>query len=641
MPNASPPTLARAVVAAIAAAGLLLLLVGPSSYPSSPLLSPPPSPSARRSPANSSAQSSNDAAECAAGRDVRRSPRREGGRPPWHRRLRLSAATSAATASFALAASARTVVVAPLMRLNEFFGFATTPGAVVERSNALLDAMERISHSMWEDVASISGAWDGEREEGEREDGDRTTADRAPSFESRRALRRGPPEVDLELAVPCDESAARRSLLEGDGGDDRRDGSSDGGSSGDDGPCKLRDVITRDLLAEYARTFHDPAFDLATHPIVLRNAWSPASFADGRSRRRLTPTGILTDPELSNLVLPNYFSDATKAGYDALVPDEDRITLSEFLRGILSGETPAAKIGTQVVIEELPELRDEIVPEELARDLFGWTTTMDDWKERAKDRATKLATKALGDERGEKVGRWIGRWTRKLPSMSTYPVFVAGNAKGEADSEGGHPRTDLHAEPIERVDPPLPFSDDFLDASKKHEDTGNVASQLHGARRWTFVPTEWTGLLRPTISRRRGYFYSNMDPLSELPRRLESLPVVYECVTRRGDAVWGESASRSFAGARIARRACVRLMSLDARDVSVPPWVWHRVDYDTSGQPEESLMDGREGDEDASSLSIGASVFHFYPDLYATNFPLFGLLIVPNLIMEALGFNVE
>jgi hypothetical protein len=55
--------------------------------------------------------------------------------------------------------------------------------------------------------------------------------------------------------------------------------------------------------------------------------------------------------------------------------------------------------------------------------------------------------------------------------------------------------------------------------------------------------------------------------------------------------------------------------------------MWHRVEYSkASGE---------------SNLSIGASVFHFYPKMYALNFPLFAFVIIPNLIWEALGLNVE
>lgn len=61
--------------------------------------------------------------------------------------------------------------------------------------------------------------------------------------------------------------------------------------------------------------------------------------------------------------------------------------------------------------------------------------------------------------------------------------------------------------------------------------------------------------------------------------------------------------------------------------------MWHRVDYDDDGVRDPSAPDDK--------LSIGASIFHFYPILYFANFPLFSFLIIPNLMREILGVNVE
>lgn len=68
--------------------------------------------------------------------------------------------------------------------------------------------------------------------------------------------------------------------------------------------------------------------------------------------------------------------------------------------------------------------------------------------------------------------------------------------------------------------------------------------------------------------------------------------------------------------------------------------MWHRVDYDSGdggGEESESAAVATPYE----NLSIGASIFHFYPYLYVTNLPLFSFLIVPNLIQEVLGFNTE
>mmetsp|Transcript_27412 Transcript_27412/g.58904 ORF Transcript_27412/g.58904 Transcript_27412/m.58904 type:complete len:109 (-) Transcript_27412:44-370(-) len=108
-----------------------------------------------------------------------------------------------------------------------------------------------------------------------------------------------------------------------------------------------------------------------------------------------------------------------------------------------------------------------------------------------------------------------------------------------------------------------------------------------------------------------------MDPLRELPERLERIRDVYEFTTRRGDVIW------------------------------IPPWMWHRVDYDGggNGKIEYKLATTTKSTKTTTTsyeeLSIGASIFHFYPMQYLTNFPLFSFLIVPNLIQEVLGFNTE
>ena len=63
---------------------------------------------------------------------------------------------------------------------------------------------------------------------------------------------------------------------------------------------------------------------------------------------------------------------------------------------------------------------------------------------------------------------------------------------------------------------------------------------------------------------------------------------------------------------------------------SRPTWMWHRVDYEVTAE------DGTSQD----GLSIGASFFHFFPRLY-TIFPLFAFVIIPNLLWEAIGLNLE
>ena len=68
--------------------------------------------------------------------------------------------------------------------------------------------------------------------------------------------------------------------------------------------------------------------------------------------------------------------------------------------------------------------------------------------------------------------------------------------------------------------------------------------------------------------------------------------------------------------------------------------MWHRVDYDDDSDKnyeEEELATSSKN----KMISIGASIFHFFPLLYITNYPLFSILIVPNLLKEMIGYNVQ
>ena len=416
--------------------------------------------------------------------------------------------------------------MAPTTRLCEKHRFLTL-NRIISTIDRIADIMEKFSHNVWEEIAKESNEWNGD------------------VFQSSYSQ---PPLIDLNVSVPCEYDRRRKYLLEG-----QHEELSDQNEW-----CKLRDVITREFLTEYASTYFDSNFDLATHPIILRNIWPPESFHDGS--RRLTPTGILNDPIYSNIRLPNYFHDAAETGYVALVPDSKEITLSQFLLNIQSGKAPRSKIGTQVIIEKHPELRAEVINASVAKELFSWR-----------------------EDPKEKLEGWFGkRWlVSKLPSISCYPVFIADNKP--ASEQSSHPRTDLHAEPI-----------------------GNIAVQLNGFRKWTLVPTKYSKLLRPTVSKHgRAYIFSNMDPSFELVKRLKSLPLVYEGVISRGDALW------------------------------VPSWMFHRVDYSYASS--QNLEKDFDYDD---TLSLGASIFHFYPKLFVRE-PLLAFLILPNLVWELLGINTE
>ena len=381
---------------------------------------------------------------------------------------------------------------------------AVSNTAFVGRVDSIIESMEQFAHEIWEEI------WE--------ESANQSGVLRMKNGHHNIIM--SPPEIDLNALVPCNVDMALKYLLERRLQNDYNMNMTvecvDNSSTtyfevtDDTSTCRLRNIITRNLLVKYAQSI-DHTFDLATHPIILRNLWSTESFHD--PSRKLAPHAILNDPQLSSLILPNYFSNAAnKTGYAALLPDATSITLSQFLQRLASGQSPHAKIGTQVIIDKYSELREEIIPLALAKELFGYNTHLDD-------------IKLWMNNRGWYLTRTVGLWLCNLiPPMTYFPVFIASNHNshhggvGKTDNgvvQHSHPRTDLHAEPI-----------------------GNIASQLHGRRRWTLVPAVWSTLLRPTVSKHRGYFFSNVEPIIELPSRLRSIPTVYECITRQGDTIW-------------------------------------------------------------------------------------------------------
>ncbi len=47
--------------------------------------------------------------------------------------------------------------------------------------------------------------------------------------------------------------------------------------------CRVYNIITQRLLLDYSRAHHNKEFDLAMHPLILRNAWPAKSFKDGNN----------------------------------------------------------------------------------------------------------------------------------------------------------------------------------------------------------------------------------------------------------------------------------------------------------------------------------------------------------------------
>lgn len=85
----------------------------------------------------------------------------------------------------------------------------------------------------------------------------------------------------------------------------------------------------------------------------------------------------------------------------------------------------------------------------------------------------------------------------------------------------------------------------------------------------------------------RAYFYSTLDPTSEIFATVPRYSVVLE----RGDALF------------------------------IPPWEWHRVEY-VEGPP-----------------TLSASLFHVRPRELVTNNLLYTAVVLPNMLKELLSLN--
>lgn len=123
------------------------------------------------------------------------------------------------------------------------------------------------------------------------------------------------------------------------------------------------------------------------------------------------------------------------------------------------------------------------------------------------------------------------------------------------------------------------------------EPIGNIAVQLQGSKQWTLISPRYTFRLKPAVAPDgRAFFASFLEERDFMVPR-------YKVTTHPGDALW------------------------------VPTWTWHRVDYLSPGATKE--------------ISIGGSLFHFRAWNYMTNNPVLALLIVPALIKEVIGYNMQ
>jgi len=123
------------------------------------------------------------------------------------------------------------------------------------------------------------------------------------------------------------------------------------------------------------------------------------------------------------------------------------------------------------------------------------------------------------------------------------------------------------------------------------EPIANIAVQLEGTKVWTLIdPTQWWKLRPSLAADGRAFVYSNMESNALQQGRYETITLT----THAGDALY------------------------------LPTWTWHRVDYNNG-----------------TSVSIGASLFHFRVGDFWMRNPLFAILIVPALIKEVVGWNTQ
>jgi hypothetical protein len=180
-----------------------------------------------------------------------------------------------------------------------------------------------------------------------------------------------------------------------------------------------------------------------------------------------------------------------------------------------------------------------------------------------------------------------------FPALTTVPLFVAA-ASGAAiavDNSTNDPPstayTPLHSEPI-----------------------CNVAVQLVGSKDWTLIDAQHWQLVRPALAADGRAFVTSQATTSLIPA---AVPYYYQGTTNSGDALW------------------------------LPAWTWHRVDYNHHQKATTTAIAAPNTTRTASTttISIGASIFHFRLDLFVQQNPVLTLAVIPALIRELLGWGVQ
>ena len=276
-------------------------------------------------------------------------------------------------------------------------------------------------------------------------------------------------------------------------------------------PIPTVDVqLHRNNLSEYLKTTYGK--DWRQRPLLLKGLWTELEL---QQPRNLSLEGLLQNP----LEIP-YFTDARER---SLSPDH-QASVRDIVRNITMGAPH--KIGSQLVLENDPELIHEVAPLDIVIELFGEYFSADHI-------------------------RGSGPFNL-FPAITTVPLFIAKYSQGPkhfTPSDFGNTNknayTNANTNANTSANAPQPFT------ALHCEPIGNIAVQLSGQKKWTLVQPEYSYQIKPSISPDgRAFFVSESEQINV------NVPS-YTTITGAGDALW------------------------------VPTWTWHRVDYIASDSDDD------------------------------------------------------
>lgn len=254
--------------------------------------------------------------------------------------------------------------------------------------------------------------------------------------------------------------------------------------------------------------------DWRRRPVLFKGLWTKDQLtrnSDGTARKLSLGNLLQMDLEV-----PYFVNASTRT----ITPDGHG-SVGNILNNITMGKPH--KIGTQLIIENNPDLIEEVAPLDLVTDLFGEYFTA-------------------------KQIKGSGPWNI-FPAITTVPVFVANHGEqgagaktiepdetSSSNSKAASIASDLRTTLKPKTQRPF--------TTLHCEPIGNIAVQLSGRKKWTLVQPEYSFHIKPGISPDGRAFFASWANESDF----ENVPT-YEAVTAAGDAMW------------------------------VPTWTWHQVDY--------------------------------------------------------------